>query len=1138
VGEERKVVTVLFADCVGSTPIGEHLDPEELAMVMHLFFDQMRAAIEGEGGLVEKFIGDAVMALFGVPSSHEDDPSRALRCALAMLERLDQLNDRLERTHGLRLDLRVGINTGDVLVSNEPGADLGMITGDAVNVAARLEHSAEPGQIIVSERTARAARGFRFDELGPLTLKGKSVPVHAYLLTSAGWGATPGAAERGISGLSAPMVGRELELALLQAVFARSTSEGRPHLVTVYGEAGVGKSRLVRELIAWAEERTERPIVVRGRCLPYGDGVTYWPLAEILKALAGVLDSDPASTVLERLQAMGEALMPDEPNTDVTRVVSALAATAGIIQSGSALSDLPPHELRAEMHGAWRTVFSRLASSAPVLAVVEDIHWGDDALLDLLEELADRTVGALMLVCPSRPDLGARRSGWGGGRRNASALSLQPLSLADTSLLTSLLLDVDDLPDTVRSRILERAEGNPFFLEEILRQLIDEGRIVRDGDRWRAVSSAADVRIPDSVQSVLAARIDLLPEVPKRVLQHAAVVGRVFWTGSLGTPATDSLEATLDVLEDRDLISTRLGSAFRGEREWIFRHILTRNVAYDSIPRRERAHLHAQVASWLDDVAAGRAGEFAELLAHHWTEAHAGATAGLGADDAEIERRRVLAHRWCLAAAKEAHRRAVAERARTFAQRALDLAVSVEEVADAATALGEAYNLMGNGSPAMAAFRVGADALLADEVRDPTRAAYLCARVSEFVARWSGSLREPFDLAEIRRYLDTGLELAGDGDSEARARLLAVRSFWSSGRRSVGSEEVSAADRERDASESAEMAIRLGLADVESAALDALMSCVIDQRRYRLGAEITNRRLLLRPRVHDLLERGDTLCMAAWNYFDLGSFAETVAMASRVEEVTDKSHWATMLHALTWHSMASLILADWDGALDDLARASAILQNGGMDQPPPFSSGTWIVAAYIQAARGRADAADRLLDRLSPRDGPAGDSTGRGGGVALALARLGRFDAARRRLAANDPGLAPASVLRCVAHIDIAQATGEWDAARELITDLLETPETEGPPPPNLACAAELAGRHADASGDLTTARHELDDARARWAELGAVWPAARIDLALAQVLRELDDAGAPRHAAAALHVFERVGALDEIGQARALLGP
>jgi tetratricopeptide (TPR) repeat protein len=741
----------------------------------------------------------------------------------------------------------------------------------------------------------------------------------------------------------------------------------------------------------------------------------------------------------------------------------------------------------------------------------------------------------LVLVCPSRPELTDRRPSWGADRRNSSAIALEPLSLVDTSRLTSLLLDVDDLPDSVRARILERAEGNPFFLEEILRQLIDEGRIVRHGARWRAAPSAADVRIPDSVQAVLAARIDLLPAVPKRLLQHAAVVGRIFWTGSLGQQATDDLDGQLDLLEGRDLISTRLGSAFRGERECSFRHVLTRNVAYDSIPRRERARLHAQVAVWLDDVAAGREGEFAELLAHHWTQAHAGA--GIGTDDAELERRRQLAHRWCVAAARESHRRAVAERARAFAQRALELAVTPDEVADAAEALGGAHSLMGDGSPAMAAYRIGADALIDAGAPDPDRAAYFCAQVSEFVARWPGSLREPFDATEIRRYLDRGIQLAGDGDSEIRARLLVVRSFWTWGARdgSLG-DGATAALRLSDATTAAEMAARLELADVESAALDAMTACLGDDLRYYACNQVSDRRLRLLPRLHDDLERGDTLCIAAWTRFDLGAYAEAFELASQALDETDNRYWSTVLHALAWRSLSGLVLGRWDSVLIDLTRASSILRTGGIAEPPPFASGPWAAASYVRAARGELGEANHLLGLLPTNAGEDGESASGGATVSLALARLGRLDAARRRLRNADRGMVPALTLGCLAQLDVAEMTGDWDSARALILRRLTTPEAPGPPVPNRACADELAAREARAAGDLETARAGFAQASAKWSELGAVWPAARVDLALAHVMRGLHDPGAAERAVSALRVFEAVKSLDEVAEARALL--
>ncbi|MEP6660262.1 MAG: AAA family ATPase, partial [Acidimicrobiales bacterium] len=998
-----------------------------------------------------------------------------------------------------------------------------------------LEQTAERGQTVVAERTARQARGFRFQDLGPLALKGKSIPVRAYLLDPAGAGVRPVAAERGLAGLRAPMVGRDAELALVRAIVDRCETERHPHLVTVYGDAGVGKSRLVRELVEWAEQRPEPPLILRGRCLPYGDGVTYWPLSEMLKELAGILDSDDASTVMGKLRAMGNALPGVGSGAETDRMIDGLAATIGVIDSSDELS---PRQLRTEMHAAWRTLLTNLASAGTVFAIVEDIHWGDSALLDLLEELAERCAGALVLICPSRPDLTAHRPGWGGGRRNASAIALDPLSMTDAARLTSLLLDIDDLPDVVRARILERAEGNPFFLEEILRQLIDEKSIVRDDQRWRAAADIADVRIPDSVQSVLAARIDLLPLPTKRMLQRASVVGRVFWTGSLGEPVTDSLDELLDVLEGRDLITTRMGSAFRGERECIFRHVLTCDVAYESIPRRQRAGLHAEVAAWLEDVARGREGEFAELLAHHWSQAFKGATSETPAADAEIERRRGLAYRWSLTAAHDARRRGIAERARSFAQHALELAVSPDEVADAAVALGEAHQLMGDGSPAVAAFRVAADALIDAGAPDPLRAASLCGRLTETQVRFVGSLREPVDQATVWSYVERGLTLAGEGDSEARARLLLVRSFWGWGVRSEASTSRitrSSEERAADAAEAVGIAARLGLAEVESAALDGVGSVAIGERRYHRVSETIDRRLVLLPRLRDPFELGDALVMAAQNRFEMGGYAEASTLTSRVYEEVDTKDWASVLFAMAWRAKARLILGEWDEVLDDLATAAAILRAGELAEPPPFSSLVWTLAAFIYAARGQVDDAHRLL-AMFPTRVEEGALARTSSELVLALVRRGRLEEARRSFKTLEDQLLAADVVRALARIDLAEADGDWAGARRAIDSMLETPEPEGPPKPYAACAAELQGREALFAGDHTAAQAELERALALWSGLGAVWPAARVQLALARALHDKDPDAASECAHRALGVFERLGSIDEIEQCRSLI--
>ncbi|MFL5792220.1 MAG: adenylate/guanylate cyclase domain-containing protein, partial [Actinomycetota bacterium] len=685
-GSERKLVTVLFADVTGSTHLGEQLDPEELRAVMAAYFAAMRTEIEAEGGTVEKFIGDAVMAAFGVPVAHEDDPARALRAGLRMLARLPDVNRELERAHGVRLQIRIGVHSGEVLATVDPAPGEAMVTGDAVNVAARLQTAAQPGELLASERTVTAARGFIVEDRGSFELKGKQERVRAHVVVE-----ESGAPTRGLPGFHAPMVGRDTELDLLQSVYERAARERRPHLVTIYGEAGVGKSRLTREFLSWSSSREPEPTTLAGRCLPYGDGITYWPLAEILKAHASILDSDPTDLAIEKVRKSVRDLFTLELSADPARATAALAYTIGLQDPDVSFADLDPKDVRAEVHAAWRSFFTALGERGPVIVVVEDIHWADPALLDLLEELTDRVAGPVMFLCPSRPDLAATRPGWGGGRRNTSSVGLDPLTAGESDELIRALLAVDDLPPSVHDRMLERAEGNPFFLEEIVRRLVDGGLIEHAGGRWRASAGIEEVEIPDNVQAVLAARIDLLAATDKRIAQAAAVVGRVFWPGpvaNLTGASPGDLDDALRRLEDRELVLSRAGSSLAGQPEYIFKHVLTRDVAYESLPRKERPPAHATVAAWLERTAGDRAVEFAEVLAYHYgTAAGLERDTGVPADPAL--RRSAL--EWLKHASEDARRRFVVKKAERLAEEALSFATEPLDRVDALTTLAEAF---------------------------------------------------------------------------------------------------------------------------------------------------------------------------------------------------------------------------------------------------------------------------------------------------------------------------------------------------------------------------------------------------------------------------------------------------------------
>ena len=944
-------MTMLFADVTGSTGLGERLDPERLQEIMATYFGAMREEIEAEGGTVEKFMGDAVMAAFGVPIAHEDDPSRALRAALRMRRRLAEVNVDLRARFGVALEIRTGVNTGEVLAATSPRPGEPMVTGDAVNAAARLEQGAEPGQIVVAERTARAARGFRFRELGDRALKGKEQAVPAVQLEDE----VATAPQRGVPGLRAPMVGRDTELDVLRSLYQRSAAESRPHLVTIYGDPGVGKSRLVAEFLGWSAGAATPPTVVQGRCLPYGEGVTYWPLAEILKTWSGVLDSDPPAVVLERIRGMGKDLLTQEVAADPDRATAALAYTVGVEDPLVPFDTLEPREVRLKTHAAWRSFFSALGGTSPVVALIEDIHWADPALLDLLEELAERVQGPVLFVCTARPELTERRHGWGGGQRNFSSVSLDPLTANEADRLVSLLLSIEDLPAAVHGHILERAEGNPFFLEEIIRKLIDEGRIERAGDRWRAASGIDDVVVPDTVQAVLAARIDLLGPKEKRALQSAAVVGRVFWPGPvllLLNGEGPELDDTLARLEDRDLVASRLGSSVSGQREFTFKHVLTRDVAYESLPRRDRARSHSAVAGWIESTAGERRGEFAELLAYHFEEAYHGAQDDATADADSVESLRKKAFTSLMQASEDTRRRYAVAKAATMAERARALATGPLERAMALEQVGMVALNDYRGDLAYASFREAADRRAEHVPQDRMSVARVCARAAEPPMRWPGSMAQLPPEEEVRRYLDLGLANAGQADGEEHTRLLLARAFvpYAFGqRRVIGEAEYASATG--DAERAAEMAFRLGRLDLASASLDAAGATLWPQGLYGAARPITQRRLEIAESIEDPWELGDIHAMVAWSSAMMGDYPKAVRHAELGERLTMGEAAGMTLHNLSWRAFAEFSLGNWQAVVDDiLSRILAVLGDRS-EQPPYFTAHAFGAAAFVHDAR-------------------------------------------------------------------------------------------------------------------------------------------------------------------------------------------
>jgi class 3 adenylate cyclase/tetratricopeptide (TPR) repeat protein len=1122
-------VTVLFADVVGSTELGERLDPERLRDVLDAYFAAMRHEIEAEGGTVEKFIGDAILAAFGAPTAHEDDPTRALRAALKMRRSLDRVNGRLEADHGIRLAMRVGVNTGEVVARTHPEAGEGFVTGDAVNVAARLEQAAEEGQILVGERTARSASGVTLVDVGPMQLKGKQGPVTVYALIDEDVG-QPRTAQRIDARLyRTRMVGRAAELAMLGSVFDRCVADRRPQLVTIYGDAGVGKTRLVEEFAARTPHLPGSPILVSGRCLSYGEGVTYWPLGEILKTQAGILDTDPPELAIAKVQKVGSDLLTEEVSADPVRANAALAYTIGLEDPRESLSASDPREVRDDLHAAWRSFFSALARSGPVIVVVEDIHWADPAFLDLLEDVAERSEGPLLFLCPARPELTARRPDWGGGRWNHSSLLLEPLSTKDASELLDLLVEGGALSTDLRALILERAGGNPFFLEEIVQRLLDEP------------ASAEHLDIPDTVQGVLAARIDLLTPIEKQALQFASVVGRTFWSGAVRSlmepdPGASGTETILARLEDRGLVHARTGSSILGERQFSFRHILIKDVAYESLPRRERARSHALVAAWIEHQTKDREREFAELLAHHYEHAYT-ISVEVRADHEEIERLRESAFSFSLLAASEAGSKLALEQAERFALTALSLAADTLERSRALEVLGMTYFHRYDGDRAWAALREAIDLLAEARSNDPDTAdrslARLCAVALEIVRRAPGTMRHRISPEEDAHYLEIGLQAAGQGDSEERARLLIDASFARFDAREGDFERAIATGEQ-----AAAMARRLGRIDLESAALDGIASTHHWSGRYGPMEGPIRRRLQLASRLSDPYEIGDIHAMAAWWALGTGRYRESLELADRGLGEAMPGSPLQGLYCLDFRAAAHFRLGDWDGLLGDVSVAEEMLGER-RESPPGFAPMHLALAAFVHDAKGDRAQADRYLrivgwleheEELLDADLTLWQ--------ARLWARRGRFADARallERPGALEDRRGQDALLE--AWCEVISEQDAWDEAADVAERAARHASWAGGPPLGLF-ATRLAGRSAAARGDLELALDLLTGAAQGFEDLEAAWEAAVTRLDHSEALTAIGKVDAARRTAAeTLPIFERLGSERERSRAEEIVG-
>jgi class 3 adenylate cyclase len=909
-GDERKLATVLFADLVGSTELGRQ-DPERTRITLDRFYDAMASEIEGAGGTVEKFIGDAVMAAFGAPLALEDHAERALHAALSMRRRLAEL-------FGEQLVLRIGVNTGEVVVGRAREGS-SFVTGDAVNVAQRLEAAAAPGQIVAGERTVAAVRGaFEFGEQLSFEAKGKPGGVEGRPVLRALTLMRP----RGVGDLRRAFVGRDGELEQLEAAYRRAVELGEPQLVTIVGDAGVGKTRLVRELWEWLAAQSPEPLRRTGRCLSYGQGITYWPLGEVLKEHLGILDNDPHELVFEKLAER-----------------KILGLTLGLDVAG----DLHPLAARDRLHDGWVALFEELTREKAIVLLVEDLHWAEPELFDLLDRIAHDVRGPLLVLGTARPELLDVRPGWGTARRNASVIWLEPLSASDSERMLEQLLAAE-LPVRLREMIVERAEGNPFFVEELLGTLIDRDLLTRTNGSWTLRELPSDFEVPDSVQAVLAARIDLLGSAEKAALQAAAVIGRIFWTGPL-YELLKGLEPDFRILEERDFVRRRSGSAMAGEREYAIKHALTREVAYASLPKAKRARLHAAFASWLERVGEAR-DEYAALLAHHYAEAVRPEDADLAwhGDEAEAEGLRAKAIEWLGRAEELSVSRYELGEAHELLNRALALARDDQKQAELWREIGRVHALNFDGEP----FRAAMERSLT-VCYDRQTCAETYAELAHQTAIRSGMWRTRPDRELVDAWIDRALELAAP-DSHARAKALIARCFWHRH------------DVREIAQEATALAERLGDVELLSHAFGARSVTSFSAGEFAEALAWSERQLALADQISDADHVADTYELAIPPHCVMGRIEEARQLASRHSEIVEPLTPHHRLHGVSIKLEVEEISGGWDAILA-LADRTAEAVEANLATPCVRNARTLLVTALAAALQGDDQRARELEER-------------------------------------------------------------------------------------------------------------------------------------------------------------------------------
>jgi class 3 adenylate cyclase/tetratricopeptide (TPR) repeat protein len=1077
-GEERKVVSILFVDLVGFTDRSDRADPEDVRATLRPYHARVKADIERFGGTVEKFIGDGVLAVFGAPVAHEDDAERAVRAGLRVLETMDDL-----RNDGLDVSVRAAVTTGEAVVAL--GARLergeGIVAGDVVNTAARLQAAASPGTVIVDETTMRSSEAaIAFEALPPVEAKGKAEPIPIWLALDAR--SRVGEAEMTTQ---TPFVGREHERAVLLESFLRVERESAVQLVTIVGEPGIGKSRLVAELRTSLDDRPELITWRHGRCLPYGEGITFWALGEAVKEEAGILESDDQAEAAAKLEQAVAAVFEDASEREW--LASRLGPLVGAGGEAGAVG-------RDEAFTSWRRFLEAMAARRPVVLVVEDLHWADNAMLDFLEHVLDWGAPVpLLVLATTRPELFDRRADWGGGRRNATTISLSPLSSDETARLLQGLLERAVLPAETQVMLLEKAGGNPLYTEQFASMLSERG-------------DAGGLAVPETVQALIAARLDTLSPELKALLQDACVVGRSFWTGAvaaLGGRSQEDVLAGVRELVRREFVRPARVSSFSGEDEFSIWHALVREVAYSQIPRAPRSEKHEAAAAWIEEQARERLPDHAEIIVHHYEQA---LTLARAAGDERPDLREALARFLLLAGGNAMHLDVGA--AETAFRRALELSEDASARGAVLGRLGEALQEQGRLPESEQVYEEAIAALRG--AGDERGAAVVGVGLGRALWRHGKTERARVlteDAIEVLEH-EPGPDLV-----VAYERMAALDALGGRSQQAIEWAEKGLALARQQGIENVVRHLQMrGLARIDSgdfAGLEDVREGLAVALRLNLGIE------------------------TATSYLNLGEMVGVLEDLGAGLELSEASLAFARRRGLTHHVMWTRAARLWYlfglGRWDELLReADEILRWDRKQGGTQIELNTLIATTPVLAHRGRLDEAARDAAIFLPRSREVGDPQTLGpallqaalvsavrGDLAEAVALVEEVEAFAQERVEIFGGL--------TVMVQVCVAAGELEIAERLIRDSSSRP-------------ASIVGLNSlrDCRAVLAEARGDFEEAAASYREAAEGWGAFGSVFERAYALHGLGRCGDEAAAREAAAIFEQLGAAPFSAVARA----